>query len=93
MVAGKLAKLKRTDNLKKGDAMPEVQICPSVTEASKMLNVSPRSTKNAKTVISNGSDTLNQAVEQGVVSVSLHSAMIFAKSASFTVAMSCQRED
>lgn len=67
MVAAKLAKLKRGDNQ---HTKEDGQICLSTTEAAEQLQVSPQSVKNAKTVLREGSEELQQAVESGEVKVS-----------------------
>ncbi len=69
MVAAKLAKLKpgEVGNGRK----VEGQICPSTESASKMLNVSKGSTKNAKKVIADGAEEVKQAVEFGELPVSV----------------------
>lgn len=74
MVAGKLAKLQHGEvgNGRKVDG----QICPSTKEASKMLNVSEGSTKSAKKVIAEGSEQVQQAVEQGDLPVSVASEFV-----------------
>jgi hypothetical protein len=75
MVAAKLAKLKRGGNRKsnkiKGPIGP-----PTVAEASKQLKVGTGTTKRAKVVIEHGSDSVQQAVEQGNLPVSVAAELV-----------------
>jgi hypothetical protein len=73
MVAGKLAKLQHGDNQ---HTKEDMQICTSTKDASEMLNVSPRSTANAKKVLAKGSESVQQAVEQGELPVSVASEFV-----------------
>ena len=75
MVADKIATLKREDNLKRGTVLPDTQICGSgkmvlsQTQAAEMLNIGVRTVQKARTVRTHGSLALQQAVEDGTVSL------------------------
>jgi len=69
MVAAKLATLKRSDTLKKGDKNPDRSNDPSVADAATLLQVSEKTVKQAKQLIERGSKELVQAVERGKVNL------------------------
>ncbi len=71
MVAIKLATLKHGDTLKKGDKSPEVLNDTAVADAARQLNVGRATTAREKSVMEHGSKSVKEAVEQGVLSVSL----------------------
>jgi ParB-like chromosome segregation protein Spo0J len=71
MVAAKLATMKHGGD-RKSDQEPNL----SLEKASSMLSVSKGSTKNAKKVIAEGSEKLQQAVEQGSLPVSVASELV-----------------
>lgn len=66
-VAAKLAKLKHGGDRKSEEI--KGQKCTLIKDAADALNVSERSVKNAKTVLRDGSEELQQAVERGEVAV------------------------
>jgi hypothetical protein len=71
MVAGKLANLQHG-----GDRKNDQETNLSLEKASSMLNVSKGSTKNAKKVLSEGVESVQQAVEQGELPVSVASDFV-----------------
>lgn len=68
MVSAELAKLKHGDNQHTKEDRPIGT--SSIEEASKLLNVSERTTKRAKSVLKNGCKELQQLVKDGKLSVS-----------------------
>lgn len=75
-VAGKLATLKHGDNQ---HTKEDGQNCPSsIEDAANALNVSPRSVKSAKKVQEEGSKAVQQAIEEGALTVGLAAKLVAA---------------
>lgn len=69
-VAAKLATLRQGGD-RKSDDFKGHKCTSNIDEAASQLNVSPRSVKNAKTAIANGSAAVNEAIEQDKLPVTL----------------------
>lgn len=74
-VAGKLATLKHGDVKSQKD---DGQNCPSLDDAAKSLNVSRRSVVSAKKIQEEGSKAVQQAIDEGTLTVDLAAKLVAA---------------